>query len=220
MAVFPELDRAEPAQLIAWFASRNGVHREEEGLWLDEVATRLAETGPGGIRFLISSIPGAKERQLQAIFLALSLVRNKLSSRRRIEICNLGLVFLEDRRARVVAEAIDLLCHLECTSAREQILGLLCHPSPPVVGAVLRYMARHFPGEAIPLLEVALTSKDAIVRQNAVDELDELGRVEALPAIRRLLRDEDRDVRQAARTAVSNLARSRSKPHRPVPQRV
>jgi HEAT repeat protein len=60
----------------------------------------------------------------------------------------------------------------------------------------------------------ALTSKEPIVRQNAVDELDELNFSQALPAIKRLLRDKDRSVRQAARTAVRNLEEAGRIAHR------
>jgi len=98
-----------------------------------------------------------------------------------------------------------LLSQHGCKSARPAILNLRDHPSPYVLGAVLRYMRQLFPRAAKSMLVQALKSADPIVRQNGIDELDELGCVEALPTIKRLIRDKDRDVRQAARSAVKNL---------------
>ena len=58
---------------------------------------------------------------------------------------------------------------------------------------------------AKPLLYDALSSSHPIVRENAIDELDELDCKEALPRIRTLLDDPDKNVRQAAKTAIENL---------------
>ena len=55
------------------------------------------------------------------------------------------------------------------------------------------------------MLERALHSKEPVVRQNAVDELDEMNYTPALAKIKRLLADPDKDVRQAASTAVAHL---------------
>jgi HEAT repeat protein len=74
-----------------------------------------------------------------------------------------------------------------------------------VVGSALRFFARCDPVRAVPLLEKALKAEEPIVRQNAVDELDEMNHTPALEKIQRLLRDPDKDVRQAARTAVEHL---------------
>lgn len=177
---------------------------DDEELWLQEAAVQLAESGPGGVRFLISSIPQASEWRLRAILLGLSAAK-KPSARLRNEICEIGMSFLHNEVPTIVAEAVDLLNRLNCKEAQSEIMKLQRHPSPYVVGSVLRFLARQFPQVAIPLLEVALTSRQSIVRQNAVDELDELNCVQALPAIKRLLRDNNRAVREAAKTAVKNL---------------
>ena len=70
---------------------------------------------------------------------------------------------------------------------------------------------------AMPLLEKALKAEEPIVRQNAVDELDEMNHRPALEKIKRLLRDPDKDVRQAARTAVAHL--ENGAPGRQTPRR-
>ncbi len=51
----------------------------------------------------------------------------------------------------------------------------------------------------------ALKSREPIVRQNAIDELDELACKEALPNIVGLLNDPDKNVRAAAQWAAAHL---------------
>lgn len=186
---------------------------DEEETWLQDVAVQIAESGPTGVRFLITSIDNASEWRMRAILLGLSAVK-KPTPRLRKEICEIGLRFLQDDRPLIVAEAIDLLNRLGCTDERDTIVQLTSHTSPFVVGSVLRYLAQHDREAAIPLLEKALTSRQSIIRQNAVDELDNLNCRQSLAAIRRLIRDSNRDVRQAARTAVKNLTAQHAKTKR------
>ena len=104
----------------------------------------------------------------------------------------------------VVADAIETLSTLDALEVIDRIADLRNYDSPYVVGSVLRFLSRHSPSRARPLLLEALSSDQSIIRQNAVDELDELMDVAALPHLRRLLNDEDKAVRQAAHTAVTN----------------
>jgi HEAT repeat protein len=69
-------------------------------------------------------------------------------------------------------------------------------------------MAKLHPDKAIPLLLESLESKDAIVRENAIDELDKLNIREAIPYLSKLVNDSDTNVRQAAQTALENLLES------------
>jgi HEAT repeat protein len=181
------------------------VPRDERDLWLQEVAVQIARTGTGGVKFLLAFVPYADASQLRAILVALSLSGKKLLASQRAEVCDLGRRLLKDRRALVVAEAVDTLNHLECREAEKAVAPLLQHASPYVVGSALRFFARLVPEKAGSLLKKALKSPEPIVRQNAIDELDELQCRDALTRIRRLLDDPDDDVRQAAETAVAHL---------------
>jgi hypothetical protein len=207
MSMFPELRGRGPKELSSLFLSGRGseVPEDEQELWLQEVAVRIARAGAKGVDLLLSWAPGADESRLRAILLAMSFVAKKLSSHKRARICELARALLDDGRAMVVAEAVDTLSSLGCPAAAESVSPLLGHPSPYVVGSALRFFARRDREKAAPLLEKALGSEEPIVRENAVDELDGMNYTPALPKIRRLLRDPDEDVRQAARTALAHF---------------
>src|SRR5579871_6206992 len=163
MSMFPELSRYGPKEMQNLFLSDRAleVHEEERELWLDEIAIAIAKGGAKGVDFLLSCVPIVDEVRLRAILLALSFVR-KCSARKRAIICELARKFLYDKRALVVAEAVDTLRHLEDAAAAESVSPLLDHPSPYVVGSALRFFARHDPTRAIPLLEKALISEEPI----------------------------------------------------------
>jgi HEAT repeat protein len=208
MPFFPELGRRPAKELMGCFLDHvceKEVPREEWEEWLAEVAMHLAQSGPAGVKFLLAHIPDVDEKRLRAILVGLPFARQKLSARLRTEICKQARNLLGDDRPLIVAEAVDDLWLLNCPEAKADVLRLLYHPSPYVVGSALRFLARLFPEQAAPILEQALDAADPIVRQNAIDALDDLQYVPALSKIKRLVKDTNADVRQAARTAVSNL---------------
>jgi HEAT repeat protein len=211
MPLFPELSCRPPEELMHWFLDRDREAKVPDGegeSWLTEVAIEIAKAGANGIDWLLSVTPDVDASRQRAILTAFASAEKKLSVRKRTAICTLARTLLANRQPLVVAEAIDTLCHLGCRDARDDIFRLLEHSSPYVVGSALRYLARHEPTTAVPLLEKALESDEPVVRQNAIDELEELDYLPALPKIRRLLDDVDEYVRQAARTAVSHLEES------------
>jgi hypothetical protein len=203
----PSFRDAEPIELITQFLgySTPKVPKDEYELWIQELAVAVAQAGREAIDWLLAFAPYADELRLRAILIAMICVAVQLSERQREYLCDFASRLLADKRSMVVAEAIDTLTRLDCRKAKGRIATLRRHSSPYVRGSVLRYFARRHPKEAIPLLERALNSKESIVRQNAVDELDEMSYTPALGKIKRLLNDPDGDVRQAARTAVEHL---------------
>jgi HEAT repeat protein len=82
----------------------------------------------------------------------------------------------------------------------------LAHPSQYVAGAVLRHLRQLFPEEAKPILHKARSDRRYVVREYAVDALDELGDAEAAPLIRALVNDPHPHVRHAARWYFESLA--------------
>jgi HEAT repeat protein len=118
----------------------------------------------------------------------------------------INLFYLDHANEFIVMEAIDGLAHLEATEAQDRVQAHLTYPSQYVVGAVLRYLRQLFPEEAKPILYKALRDRRYIVRECAVDELDELGDAEAASLIWPLVNDPHPDVRSAARWYFESLA--------------
>ncbi len=207
MATSPSSRDVKPIELLTQFMgdSLPRVPREEYEFRVQELAVAIAQVSREGADSLLAFAPYADELRLRAILLAMTCVNEKLSEEQHEKICALARQLLTDTRPMVVAEAIDTLTKLGCRRVRQLIAALRRHASPYVQGSVLRYFARRHPKEAVPLLERALNSREPVVRQNAVDELDEMNHIPALAKIKRLLRDPDKDVRQAARTAVAHF---------------
>lgn len=197
-----------PEELMRRFSDRAREKRippDERATWLLDLGWEIGNTGVKGVRFLLAQIASADDLRLRAILLGAAANVAREPGALHDEVCATALGFLADQRPLIVAEAVDALRWLKHRGARQRVLDLLKHSSPYVVGATLRYVAQLFPKKAAPLLEEALASPEQIVRQNAIDELDYMGHVQALPKIRPLLKDRNKWVRQAARTAVKNL---------------
>jgi hypothetical protein len=209
MPFFPELSTRSPEELLRAFdcgpRPADAVDEEEIPLWLDEVAMQVAEEGESGLNALLQRLPAADEAHARAILLGLSFVPEDVRAKNQLRLQGVLLSVLDDPRPWVVAQAVDTLRHLGYQQVSERVLALLNRPAPEIVGSALRFLARYRPEQARPILMRALESAQALVRENAVDELDDLGCVEALPLLRGLLNDQNENVRQAARTAVSNL---------------
>lgn len=214
MSLMPELDDRMPAE---WQAAFDGdpcqllrLPHEERGLALMELAVRLGQSGEPGADFLLQRLPGADAERARAILLGLTAVPTEVLARRKERFGKVLREHLQDERPLVVAEAIDGLRLLGFKEAMPDVAPLLQHASPYVAGSVLRFLSRHDPVQAHPLLLAALDSPEPLVRQNAIDELEELACVEALPRLRTLVADRDELVRQAAQTAVAHLEAARA----------
>lgn len=210
MAFIPELEGRPIPELLTFLDTAEdgvgGVPEDELPLWLDEAARRIGESGAKGLEELLRRVTGPGDApRLASVLLGLSFVPREALAGRRDEVRGALLARALGASPHVAARAIDALRHLEYREAQGQILPLLEHGSPYVVGSVLRYLSTHAPDIARPLLLKALNSPEPVIRSNAIDELDGLDCVEALPRLRALLTDPDENVRQAAQTAVENL---------------
>jgi HEAT repeat protein len=197
---YPELDNLGLAELVQRFHGPPLEGEEYADVYYQEVALHIREHEEAGAAFLFQDLENEDEHRLRAVLLALTVPAFE-----PVRVGNILRSYLQDRRPMIVAEAIDGLSRLGMRDVREQVATFGGHPSPYVRGAVLRYMGRLFPDVAKPMLLEALHDPHYIVRENAVDELDDLAAVNALPAIRPLLADAHAHARQAAETAVANL---------------
>jgi HEAT repeats len=199
MSAYPELDNLGLEELITQW-QRSPIDGEDYAAsYYQEIAYLIRQQGEAGVEFLLAEVETADRQRLSAILCIVPPVNHG-----RL-INHIWISFLEDDRPEIVASAIDGLRHQHVWRVRNQVFGLSKHASPEVRGSVLRYMSQYDPKIASVMLMEALDDPAYIVRENALDELDEMGVVEAIPLIRSLLTDDHPDVQQAAATALENL---------------
>ncbi len=199
MSFYPELENLNVEELLALFW-QSPLEEEDPFLYYSEVANTIARKYKEGIILLSEQIEKADTPRLIGIIFALTQEPQNNSN-----LHNLLCGYLNDERPMVVAETIDALRRLEEKDSINKILTLQNHPSPYVRGSVLRYVARLYPEKAMSLLIQALNDTDFLVRENAADELGELGVVTVIPLLHPLLTDSSQDVREAAQTAIEML---------------
>jgi hypothetical protein len=144
------------------------------------------------------------QARVRAILFALSQAK---SPRKKTEVTGVLESYLEDSRPIIVAEAIDGLRHQKSRKYNIRVLSLLNHSSPFVRGSVLRFFAALYPEQALLILLRSLDDIDAIVRENAVDELGDLGDEVAIAPLKALLeKEKEENVREAIETALEILS--------------
>lgn len=200
MGFYTELENLDVDELKLRF-ERKEEEDEYGAIYYEEIVKHLLTQGIEGISYLKRIVEEAQidVPQLRAAICMLSFEPQGPWYRKKLQ------ALLQDSREFIVAEAIDSLASTQARDLSEDILRLLAHPSPYVRGSVLRYMRKLFPKTAAPMLLAALKDAHPLVRENAIDELGDLGYYQAIPAIRPLLYHQPEPVRQAARTAVKNL---------------
>jgi HEAT repeat protein len=200
MGFYPDLETLTLEELIFQFQSNSPDGEEFAASYYAEVAQFISQQGEPGIQFLLQAIEQVDTERLRAIIYALS--SNPLTP---VQFKSQLLKYLHDHRPFIVAEAIDGLSRQNVKSSLDEVLALQNHASPYIRGSVLRFMKHLDPGRSFPVLIQALEDSDFIVRENAADELGELGNIQAIPSLRPLLEDPHVDVRQAAQTAIEAL---------------
>ena len=110
---------------------------------------------------------------------------------------------LSDSRPLIAMAAIDGLGMLQDIEAMNAVLALRDNPSEWVRGAALAYMRSCAPAQAVPMALAALADAHFMVRETAIDHVDELGVAgQYLDRIRPLLDDEHPQVRSATAWAI------------------
>ncbi len=202
MSIYPELDKLNLPELIACFQKTPPEEESETSIYFEEVALLIRQQSKAGIDFLFEEIDKTNSAiRLRAIIFALTFPPPVENSALK----NIVISYLSDERPLLVAEAVNGLAFLGATDTADAVLPLRTHPNPYIKGSVLRFISRLFPKEAPPILLEALQDPHYIVKETAIDKLDDLGVIEAIPYIRPFLSDPHPDVVEAAQTAISNL---------------
>jgi HEAT repeats len=194
MGIYPELDHLDlEGLMLRWHGV--AIDGDEYAIaYYDELAFLICRD-ESGVASLTQEISSSDLPRLSA---TLNHLPPNLSAIRT-------LAYLQDDRPLIVTRAIDRL-QVEGADVLEQVLSLKSHSSALVRSAVLRFVSKQAPQSAPPVLINALQDPDYLVRMSAVDQLDELPYVEAIPYIQPLVSDPHHYVREAAASAIENLS--------------
>jgi len=196
-------------QLIQQFKSLPDDGDLYANFYYQEITDALIKSGQKGILYLKNWIEQNDQKvsdpigiaRLRAALFALAQVN---SGQDREWVKGLLLRYLEDERPQILAEAIDGLRHQKARYTI-RVLMLLNHPYAQVRSSVLRFFAALHPHRAFPLLVLALGDNDPLVRENAADELGDLGDRRAIQPLQLLCRDDAPNVRAACQSALDML---------------
>ena len=194
-----ELNNLNLAELISRW--NNEVLKEYECVhtYYSELACLILDKGKSGREYLTSAISHeSNPARLGAILWLLPSPENPLPQ-------DVLLQYLHENEPYVMSCAIRGLINQGEKDAIDDVLALKLHSSPYVRARVLEFLSKLHPESATSLLIEALQDSDYIVRESAIDELDDLGIVESIADIKPLLSDPHPHVRQAAKTAIKNL---------------
>jgi HEAT repeat protein len=203
MSLYKELDPLSHAELILAFGGDPRYQFESDPDQLDvfyeEVAVKiLSREIDSGVRYLLGRVDDLDPLRLQAALHALAFSKATLFDSEA-----LFTRFLSHDDPLVLANAINGLRHYRIHAVKSQILPLLRHHASSVVGSVLEYLAHLFPEEAKPHLVHALRSGDPLLREWAVEIIDDTGADDLLIEVAPLLRDPHPDVRRAAHWTIA-----------------
>lgn len=209
MGIYSELEGLNLPQLLELWKLNSPDGKEYENSYFQELANKICATGNEGIQtilsFLQENISDISESvRASSSILGLSSYPEVLEQNE-----NLFSFALDHPTECIQFSAITFYLDQNIKIGKERILQKITHQSPYVRSGVLRYMSRFYTPEAHQLLIDALKDPSYIVRESAVDELDEsdhgfeAGTLKEI--LQPLINDPHPHVRQAVITALSNL---------------
>lgn len=171
--------------------------------YYSDVGWALSNLGANGIAWLVDEVPRVEQDEPRLRGVLLGLRRRDVPEAQMAAVRDVFRRCLGDARPLIVMDALDGLGMLEDTMSLGEVLALRDAASEWVRAGVLRYMQDCAPAQAVTMALGALSDPHFIVRETAIDVLDELGAVgQHLDRIRLLLGDEHPDVRAAAHYAI------------------
>jgi hypothetical protein len=168
-----------------------------------DVGFALGDLGSPGVSWLLGEASRVEgdERRLRGVLAGLA--RREMPRELAHAARAVFRQHLSDTRPLIMMVAVDGLGMLQDVEAMNAVLALRGNPSEWVRGAVLTYMQSCAPARAVPMALDALADAHFIVRETAIDTLDELGVAgQYLDRIRPLLDDEHPHVRSAAEWSI------------------
>jgi HEAT repeat protein len=207
-SIFPELEGLSLDKLKFRFENdspetiRDRENEDQASLYFDEVARLIVEVGGNaGAHFLVQyQGTVATDTRLRAILQVLGSHSSPA--------CDASILFrayLHDTRDRIVSDAIDALAWHQIGDVRKEIIDLQSRDSPYIKLAVLRYLLRLFPEDAVPVLLEMLNSRHFVIRECEADESDASGIAEAIPLLIQISQDQHPCVRESVEDALNHF---------------
>lgn len=167
----------------------------------EDLVDAILATGPKGTEYLLAHLASLDPIRLAVVLPVLAAVAPS-------EPFVLLMLHqsLDSSTPALVLAALNGLINAREWSRRDIAERLRTHADPGVRGAVLRYIVGCDGPAALPALLLALSDPHPVIRETAVDAIDELDVVEALPHLEQLTADPDHNVRDAATAATAHLA--------------
>jgi hypothetical protein len=201
VSTYPELETASFDDLVEKWKGPPIDGANYARLFYSEVALSFRRFGDRGLNQLIAQTSRESGVKLASLVDGLSWPTTD-----DVRVQRLLVALLDNLDPSVVAAAIDALRVARTESPHVAIKRKLASQRDPiVVAAVLRYIAAISPDDALPALIESLSHRSPIVRETAADALGELARPDVVDRLTPLLKDPDKDVRQAARTSIQHL---------------
>jgi hypothetical protein len=202
MPLYPELTALSFPQLITAFEQP----RHPDGLtFYQEVAIVIRTVGDLGLGYLLGKLSASRIIPMRSAILGLTFPPVQEPGL-AAHIQHTLRQYIQHRHAIIAMDAIDTLRLLGDRTPTAAVLASATHPSAYVRGAVVRYVAELVPEQIPAIVLPALQDPHYIVRESAIDALDEIRWVDTAEAVRPYLTDPHPDVRQAAATALEHLS--------------
>jgi hypothetical protein len=184
-----------------WAAFQDGSLPRSE---LREIADEIAREGEGGIAALLNAIRATPESpQAEAALVALHANKHVTD-----EVAEAALPMLRAADPCSVAAALDFFAAHGDASHVQAAEAYRVHESAHVRAASLRYLVSVHCDALSALLSTAAIDADALVREEAAELIGEMQLRGELHLLDLLVKDTSGDVRQAAGTALEDLADS------------
>lgn len=203
MSIYPEHDNLTLDELIERFRG-DPPEPEYAAEYFMDIGYRIGKHDERGVAFLLDERARVEHEEslLRGVLCGLSCERIRYPDVRPV-----FYGYLSDARDVIMVDAIAGLGLYGDKRALSAVIALRGHPSGMVRGAVLRYLQDCYSKDAVPAALAALNDPHPVVRESAIDVLDELlvaGHY--LDRIRPFLEDPDKDVRAAAAWAIEAAA--------------
>ena len=201
MSLYPEMEEASLDQLILWWNSDIPKWADDRRLFMDEVAFAMTELGQPGIEYLKQFVLSndIEWRKSSVYFLADKSIMDEET------VSFLKDAYFEDDPELKWIALLGFIKIEQFPFPRELVEQNLGSLNQSLSGYAMIYLSYAYPDETDLILRNGLLNNRPKVRMMACDEIGDRNLTQLRNDVERLRTDPDRDVRQAANTALEGF---------------